>query len=295
MKKVDLNNGKKLEIKNELFDISVNNDDIKLKKEIKLDTEPKTKNLNVNLKISDTLTFENDDDETIKKFIKKFIEEETENDNMTLIINEYIENELQGLNYSEKKLKELLFAHRYSNNLKRIKITNNAIYMNNGACYDNNILNASFKNFSEGNNPKKTDIKFGKFGFPFEAYIPNISLKKEKDWFKLTIYENNRNFQNIKDAALSGILNMDLSDKSIEDMFKIEKGYNGSNNIAIKILFEINQIKKMKLLRNDKYYFEFYTLEDKKELLSFLFNIIKSVLEARQKEDTMIDDILNQI
>ena len=88
---------------------------------------------------------------------------------------------------------------------------------------------------------------------------------------------------------------MDLSDKSIEDMFKIEKGYNGSNNIAIKILFEINQIKKMKLLRNDKYYFEFYTLEDKKELLSFLFNIIKSVLEARQKEDTMIDDILNQI
>ena len=155
MKKVDLNNGKKLEIKNELFDISVNNDDIKLKKEIKLDTEPKIKNLNVNLKISDTLTFENDDDETIKKFIKKFIEEETENDNMTLIINEYIENELQGLNYSEKKLKELLFAHKYSNNLKRIKITNNAIYMNNGACYDNNILNTSFKNFSEGNNPKK--------------------------------------------------------------------------------------------------------------------------------------------
>lgn len=293
MEKFDLNKGENLEMKNKLFDISVNNDDIKLKKEIKLNNESKTKNLNVNLKISDTLTFENDDDTTIKKFIKQFIEEETQNDNMTLIINEYIESALQGLNYSEEKLKELLFAHRYSKNLKKIKIETNKVYMNNGKSYNNDILNTSFKNFSEDNNLKKDCIKFCEFGFPCEAYIPNISLNKKKDWFELTIYNNKRSLEIIKNKEfILEILNIDLDDKFIEDMFKVEKN---SKNIAIKTLNKINKIKSKKVSRDDKYYFEFYTLEDKKELLSFLFNIIKSVLEARQKEDTMIDDILNEI
>lgn len=212
---------------------------------------------------------------------------------MILIINEYIESALQGLNYSEEKLKELLFAHRYSKNLKRIKIETNKVYMNNGKYYNNDILNISFKNFSEDNNSKKDCIKFCEFVFPCEAYIPNISLNKKKDWFELTIYNNKRSLESIKNKEfILEILNIDLDDKFIEDMFKVEKN---SKNIAIKTLNKINKIKSNKVSRDDKYYFEFYTLEDKKELFSFLFNIIKSVLEARQKEDTMIDDILNEI
>lgn len=278
------------ENKNELFGIEITNN---VEENVEIVKETKEVKANKNLKISDTLTFENTDDVTIKKFIKQFIEEETQNDNMTLIINEYIESTLQGLNYSEEKLKELLFAHRYSKNLKRIKIETNKVYMNNGESYNNDILNTSFKNFSEGYNSKKDDIKFCEFGFPCEAYIPNISLNKKKDWFELTIYKNRRSLESIKNKEfILEIFNIDLDDKFIEDMFKVEKK---SNDIAIKTLKRINKIKSNKVSRDDKYYFEFYTLEDKKELLSFLFNIIKSVLEARQKEDTMIDDILNEI
>lgn len=59
---------------------------------MKEEREVKKVKANENLKISDTLTFENDDDVTIKKFIKQFIDEDTQDDNMNLIIEEYMNN-----------------------------------------------------------------------------------------------------------------------------------------------------------------------------------------------------------
>ena len=219
--------------KNELFGIEITNN---VEENVEIVKETKEVKANKNLKISDTLTFENADDVTIKKFIKQFIEEETQNDNMTLIINEYIESTLQGLNYSEEKLKELLFAHRYSKNLKRMKIETNKVYMNNGESYNNDILNTGFKNFSEGYNSKKDDIKFCEFGFPCEAYIPNISLNKKKDWFELTIYKNRRSLESIKNKEfILEILNIDLNDKFIEDMFSFSFS-NFLNNYLFTIL-----------------------------------------------------------
>ena len=89
----DWSEAKNIEVENKLFGVSVNREDSKLKKEIK--------DLNNNLKISDTLTFENADDVTIKKFIKQFIDEDTQDDNMNLIIEECMNNlsHLNGISY----------------------------------------------------------------------------------------------------------------------------------------------------------------------------------------------------
>ena len=77
------------ENKNELFGIEITNN---VEENVEIVKETKEVKANKNLKISDTLTFENDDDTTIKKFIKQFIDEDTQDDNMNLIIKECMNN-----------------------------------------------------------------------------------------------------------------------------------------------------------------------------------------------------------
>ena len=173
------------ENKNELFEVEITNN-VNVEEnieEVKEEREVKKVTTNKNLKISDTLTFENDDDATIKKFIKQFIEEETQNNNMTLIINEYITNKLAP-GYTVDLLKEVLFANRYSKNCKDIKYYDFYVYLNSGESSDSTLLNSISTHMVYPTFAKN------EYGFPYGAYVEYITLNKENKSLKLTIYRD---------------------------------------------------------------------------------------------------------
>ena len=99
--------------RNELFGIDVEEKEVKFDEIVEKKEEKPKKG---EVKISDKLTFKTGDDAEIKEFLKKVIDTEDYNEELKLIVNEWIERKMEKT--GEYDADEILFAHRYTDNLE---------------------------------------------------------------------------------------------------------------------------------------------------------------------------------
>ena len=165
--------------RNELFGIDVE------EKEVKFDERVEKKEEKAKIgevRISDKLTFKTGDDAEIKEFLKKVIDTEDYDEEFKLIVNEWIERKIEMT--GECAADEILFAHRYINNLEgHDKDTLKTEIMSNEYFF---ITNNSFKvnhyyyrhhHFFLGYNEKGIIRKYNG-EIPEFALVPEILLER---------------------------------------------------------------------------------------------------------------------
>ena len=241
--------------RNELFGIDVEEKEVKFDERVEK-KEEKTKIGEV--RISNKLTFKTGDDAEIKEFLKKVIDTKDYDEELKLIVNEWIERKIEKT--GECAADEILFAHRYKNNLEghdkdtlqtktRSGYSNEMVMTNDTTvCLTNNL-------FSNNNGV----IKKIKGKVPIWALIPKISLERIDRGLVLEIKATKSEF-NRMNGGIGGLFTGGYYD------YKLNGTY-----------FEF--IK-----------FKFITKDDINKLLNDLLKMTKLVITERNSNNNVVDD-----
>ena len=240
------------ENKNELFGIEITNN---VEENVEIIKETKEVKANKNLKISDTLTFENDDDTTIKKFIKQFIDEDTQDDNMNLIIKECMDN-LSRLDIGKVDEKITFFITSYiAPEIKKLGTSSQSGILSMMGTYSGGINNG-------------LNSQSSRFSHTFRA--PGS--------YQINSNTGTINNSNDNERAIFDIISLYIYYITLD---KIHNGF------VLKVYIGDKEDIKEE--------FCLYKKEEINSLLESLFEMIKNVLKVRQESETLLDDFFGEI
>lgn len=244
--------------RNELFGIDVEEKKVKFDERV----EKKEEKIKIGeVRISNKLTFKTGDDAEIKEFLKKVIDTKDYDEEFKLIVNEWIERKIEKT--GECAADEILFAHRYKNNLEGhdknslttrrtgSSYTDSKYYFITNYCMKYPIYTYEcFKGFDGNTKISKYEGKI-----PIQCRVRKISLEKKDSGIKLEINNN---------IIYSGYSIMGTSDS--------ELGYVSAQN-------------NVEYLR-----FKFITKDDINKLLNDLLEMTKLVITERNSNNNVVDD-----
>lgn len=266
--------------RNELFGIDVEEKEVKFDERVEK-KEEKTKIGEV--RISDKLTFKTGDDAEIKEFLKKVIDTEDYDEEFKLIVNEWIERKIEKT--GECDADEILFAHRYKNNLEghnkdtlKTKIISNSDYFfitNNGL----EVRNYYYRKFCLEYDPNGIIRKYnGKI--PKWALIPKISLKRIDSRLVLILWCDSRSDYSISFFELFKLTNPNNGGGVFTSILNQDVTYDSRRNNS-------NSDYKIFL---DSIEFKFITKDDINKLLNDLLGMTKLVITERNSNNNVVDD-----
>ena len=239
--------------RNELFGIDVE------EKEVKIDERVEKKEEKAKIgevRISDKLTFKTGDDAEIKEFLKKVIDTEDYDEEFRLIVNEWIERKIEKTGGC--KADEILFAHRYIDNLEGHEKNELKTVMTN-TWYNKNY-------FITNSGLKVTHLIFN-YDYPqFAAYSNNGVIKKSNG--------------KIDKSVLVTKISLKKIDAGLVLKIKNTKNLNIDNYSYFGNYIEYSDFIK----------FKFITKDDINKLLNDLLGMTKLVITERNSNNNVVDD-----